>query len=142
MKVNIPLLSDQVPQDWQLRLIDNPGFGDARHHVAQVASESVHTSSMYIYLLETSSIGGVLAARFFKDLSCKDQGIGFMHACKRKKGLHNKGSICYAIGDYEPTPTMKTNKLHAKNKGQTPWHIENLLAKFNLHASHCYQHQS
>ena len=74
LKVHIPLLSDQVPRDWQLKLIDNPGFGDARQHIAQIASESVHTSSMYIYLLEISSIGGELAARFFADISNKDKG--------------------------------------------------------------------
>ena len=80
LKVHIPLLCDQVPHDWQLKLIDNPGFGDARQHVAQIASESLHTSSVYMYLLETGSIGGELAARFFIDLSNKDQGNYIMHS--------------------------------------------------------------
>lgn len=73
--MHIPLLCDQVPHDWKLTLIDNPGFGDARQNVAQIASESVYTSSVYIYLLETNSIGGQVAARFFMDLINKDKGI-------------------------------------------------------------------
>ena len=48
--------------------MDNPGFGEAKEHVSRLASVSMKISSAYIYLLETGSVGGEEAAKFFKKL--------------------------------------------------------------------------
>ena len=48
--------------------MDNPGFGEAKEHVTQLADISVVTSSAYIYLMQTENIGGTEAAAFFKEV--------------------------------------------------------------------------
>ena len=55
--------------------MDNPGFGEAKEHVVQLADASLVTSSAYIYLLQTENIGGTEAAEFFKELIRKDRSI-------------------------------------------------------------------
>ena len=75
LKVNIPLLADKVPPGWTVSLMDNPGFGEAKEHVVQLADASLITSSAYIYLLQTENIGGTEAADFFKELSKNDKCI-------------------------------------------------------------------
>ena len=72
LKVNIPLLADRVPPGWTVSLVDNPGFGEAKEHVVQLADASLITSTAYIYLLQTENIGGTEVADFFKELSQKD----------------------------------------------------------------------
>lgn len=74
LNVNIPLLSNHVPQGWQLILTDNPGLGDARPLIEQLANESVLSSSVYIFLLEASSIGSTMAENFIKHLKAVDEG--------------------------------------------------------------------
>lgn len=73
LKVYIPLLADKVPSGWKVNLVDNPGFGEAREHVTQLAEASIVTSSAYIYLLQTENIGGEEAEEFFKELAQKDK---------------------------------------------------------------------
>lgn len=73
LKVNIPLLSGKVHSGWTVSLVDNPGFGEAKEHVVQLADASLITSSAYIYLLQTENIGGTEAAEFFKELIRKDK---------------------------------------------------------------------
>ena len=73
LKVNIPLLAGRVPPGWTVSLVDNPGFGEAKEHVVQLADASLVTSSAYIYLLQTENIGGTEAAEFFKELIGKDK---------------------------------------------------------------------
>lgn len=73
LKVNIPLLAGRVPSGWTVSLVDNPGFGEAKEHVVQLADASLITSSAYIYLLQTENIGGTEAAEFFKELIAKDK---------------------------------------------------------------------
>ena len=73
LKVNIPLLAGRVPPGWTVSLVDNPGFGEAKEHVVQLADASLVTSSAYIYLLQTENIGGTEAADFFKELTGKDK---------------------------------------------------------------------
>lgn len=80
LKVNIPLLCDKVPPGWQLCLTDNPGFGDARQHIEQIAVDSISTSIVYIYLLDVSNIGGIQAADFFWSLHQKDKG-NYIRCC-------------------------------------------------------------
>ena len=67
------MLADNVPSGWTVSLVDNPGFGEAKQHVVQLADASLITSSAYIYLLQTESIGGVAAQEFFKDLCTRDK---------------------------------------------------------------------
>lgn len=74
MKVYIPLLAERVPDGWTVKLVDNPGFGEAKEHVTQLADASLSTSSAYIYLLLVENIGGTEAKAFFKELSTKDKG--------------------------------------------------------------------
>ena len=69
MKANIPILVGSVPDGWTVSLVDNPGFGEAKEHVSRLASVSMKISSAYIYLLETGSVGGEAAAKFFKKLT-------------------------------------------------------------------------
>lgn len=68
MKVNIPLIAASIPPGWTVSLVDNPGFGEAKDHVTQMADMSVVTSSAYIYLILTENIGGMEAAAFFKEV--------------------------------------------------------------------------
>ena len=80
LKVYIPLLANKVPSGWTISLVDNPGFGEAKEHVTQLADASLITSSAYIYLLQTENISGKEAAEFFKDLKEKDDGeTSFAH---------------------------------------------------------------
>ena len=73
LKVYVPLLADKVPHGWTVSLVDNPGFGEAKEHVVQLADASLLTSSAYIYLLQTENIGGTEAADFFKELARLDK---------------------------------------------------------------------
>ena len=70
----VPLLANKAPPGWTISLVDNPGFGEAKEHVTQLAEASVITSSAYIYLMQSGDIGGKEAAEFFKDLNKKDKG--------------------------------------------------------------------
>ena len=74
LKVYIPLLADKVPSGWTVSLVDNPGFGEAKEHITQLADASIVSSSAYIYLLQTENIGGKEVAEFFKQLKETDQG--------------------------------------------------------------------
>ena len=73
LKVNIPLLSGSVPPGWTVSIVDNPGFGEAKEHVTQLADASMVTSSAYIYLVQTENVGGKEAADFFKELQTIDK---------------------------------------------------------------------
>ena len=81
LKANIPILVGRVPTGWTVSLVDNPGFGEAKEHVSRLANVSMKISSAYIYLLETGSVGGEEAAKFFKklmkteSLSCNSSNI-------------------------------------------------------------------
>ena len=55
-------------------LTDNPGLGDARPLVEQLANDSVLSSSVYIFLMEASSIGSTMAQNFIKHLNDVDRG--------------------------------------------------------------------
>ena len=73
LKVNIPLLCGSVPPGWRVSIIDNPGFGEAKEQITQLAEASMVTSSAYIYLLQSENIGGREAADFFKQLQSMDK---------------------------------------------------------------------
>lgn len=73
LKVNIPLLSGSVPPGWTVSIIDNPGFGEAKEHITQLAEASMVTSSAYVYLVQTENVGGREAADFFKQLQSIDK---------------------------------------------------------------------
>lgn len=68
LKANIPILVGRVPSGWTVSLVDNPGFGEAKEHITRLAKVSMKISSAYIYLLETGSVGGEEAAKFFRKL--------------------------------------------------------------------------
>ena len=76
LKVNIPLLLGSIPPGWEVSIVDNPGFGEAKEHITQLAEASMVTSSAYIYLMH---IGGKDAANFFKALQKTDEGMPSMH---------------------------------------------------------------
>ena len=73
LKVNIPVLSGSIPPGWTVSIIDNPGFGEAKEHITQLAEASMATSSAYIYLIQTENVGGREAADFFKQLQSMDK---------------------------------------------------------------------
>ena len=73
LKVNIPVLSGSMPPGWTVSIIDNPGFGEAKEHITQLAEASMVTSSAYIYLIQTENVGGREAADFFKQLQSMDK---------------------------------------------------------------------
>lgn len=75
LKVNIPLLSGSVPTGMTVSIVDNPGFGEAKEHIQQLAEASMLTSSAYIYLMQAENIGTKETAQFFKDLHQTDKGI-------------------------------------------------------------------
>ena len=81
LKANIPLLAGKVPPGWTVSLMDNPGFGEAKEHVVQLAEASMVTSSSYIYLLQTENIGGTEAEEFFKELIRKDKSMLLQKTC-------------------------------------------------------------
>ena len=72
LKVNIPVLSGSIPPGWTVSIVDNPGFGEAKEHVTQLAEASMVTSSAYIYLIQTENVGGREAANFYKELQRMD----------------------------------------------------------------------
>ena len=53
--------------------MDNPGFGEAKEHITQLAEASMVTSSAYIYLMQTENVGGREAAEFFMELLRTDK---------------------------------------------------------------------
>ena len=73
LHVNIPLLSGSIPPDWTVSIMDNPGFGEAKEHIQQLAEASMNTSSAYIYLMQTESVGGREAMEFFDELNKCDK---------------------------------------------------------------------
>lgn len=75
LKVNIPLLTGSIPPGWEVSIVDNPGFGEAKEHITQLAEASMVTSSAYIYLMQTEDIGGKDAEHFFKSLQKADEGL-------------------------------------------------------------------
>ena len=70
----IPVLNEGLPPGWIVSLADNPGFGEARECITQVANASMVVSSAYIYLMHPGSVSGTAAAEFFKELHAKDAG--------------------------------------------------------------------
>ena len=63
-------------------LVDNPGFGEAKQHVLQLAERSMRCSSAYIYLSETTSLGGTVDARAYRTIADQDRGGRFFpHMC-------------------------------------------------------------
>ena len=74
LEVNIPMLDDGVPEDWKVSLVDNPGFGEAKECITELADASMVTSSAYIYLVQTENVGGKEAAAFFMELDKLDKG--------------------------------------------------------------------
>lgn len=75
LKLNVPILSASIPPGWTVSIVDNPGFGEAKEHVTQLADASMVTSSAYIYLMTTGDVGGEKAAEFFKELQQIDKGV-------------------------------------------------------------------
>ena len=73
LHVNIPALSE-VPFGWATYLSDNPGFGEANEHIAQLASISVQDSSAYVYVTNSDNIGSDRDFKFFKELAAHDKG--------------------------------------------------------------------
>lgn len=73
LKANIPLLAGRIPSEWTVSLVDNPGFGETKEHITQLANISMKISSAYIYLLETENIGGQEAVKFFRKLVKKEK---------------------------------------------------------------------
>ena len=59
-------------------LVDNPGFGEAKQHVLQLAERSMRCSSAYIYLSETTSLGGTVDARAYRTIADQDRGGRFL----------------------------------------------------------------
>ena len=70
----IPVLNEGLPPGWIVSLADNPGFGEARECITQVANASMVVSSAYIYLMQPGNVSGTAAADFFKELHAKDAG--------------------------------------------------------------------
>lgn len=70
--VCVPALSG-APQGWTVCLVDNPGFGEAKQHVLQLAERSMRCSSAYIYLSETTSLGGTVDARAYRTIADQDR---------------------------------------------------------------------
>lgn len=75
---NIDLLSGAQP-GWTVSLVDNPGFGEANEHISQIAEAAMNSSSVYIYLVETTAIGGDIDKKFFQELQSRDKGIMYLH---------------------------------------------------------------
>ena len=74
LKVNIPVFSGSVLPGWTVSIIDNPGFGEAKEQITQLAEASMVTSCAYIYLMQTENIGGKEAEDFFRELRRIDEG--------------------------------------------------------------------
>lgn len=73
LHVNIPALSE-APHGWNVSLTDNPGFGEANEHIAQLASISVHDSSAYVYVTNSQNVGSHTDFKFFQQLAEHDKG--------------------------------------------------------------------
>ena len=74
LKVHLPILEEGSPSEWKVILVDNPGFGEDKECITQLATASLGTSSAYIYLMTTENIGGKAATDFFKTLQERDPG--------------------------------------------------------------------
>ena len=69
------MLAENVPPEWIISLVDNPGFGDTKKHISQLAASSVSSSCAYIYLLQAENIDGIEADEFFKALHERDKSM-------------------------------------------------------------------
>lgn len=103
LKVNIPVLSGSMPPGWTVSIIDNPGFGEAKEHITQLAEASMVTSSAYIYLIQTENVGGREAADFFKQLQSMDKSRYLMkNNTSIWLALIFNFMFCISISHYQP----------------------------------------
>lgn len=70
----MPLI-DEVPQGWQLSLIDNPGFDEHTEHVTDTALQSLKFSSACFYVTTFEQYKRKETAIFFKKMYAENSGM-------------------------------------------------------------------
>ena len=75
LRVNVPLLAENAPEGWSVVLVDNPGFGEAKQHIAQITSESWESSAAYVYLTTPETKGLIAEVDLFKAFHSKGQWV-------------------------------------------------------------------
>ena len=72
---HVPMLA-RAPAGWQLTLVDTPGFGEANmDNITSISKKLLTTSSAYLYIVDTGSIGDEMDATNMKHLFERDQGL-------------------------------------------------------------------
>ena len=72
-----------------MHLVDTPGFGEDDPYIAQFAEASMQSSSAYVYIINTSDVGGDANKKYFLQLRDNDKGMHFITVlvCTELNGL-------------------------------------------------------
>jgi len=71
---SIPIINPPQGTDWKIDLIDNPGFGDAKKGVSDLATAAVTSSSSYVYIMNYTQLGDHEDTKAFRLMAAKDKG--------------------------------------------------------------------
>lgn len=74
LKAKMPLFQ-QVPDGWQVSLVDNPGFNEHTVHVTDAAAHSLKVSSACVYVTTHEQYRGRETADFFKRMYRGNKGV-------------------------------------------------------------------
>lgn len=74
LKVQIPLFL-QVPEGWQVSLVDNPGYDEYTAHVTDAADQSLRISSACLYITTYDQYRQKQVASFFKKMYEENKGL-------------------------------------------------------------------
>ena len=70
----VPFLAD-APLEWQVSLVDTPGFGEFESHVETLATEALKSSSAYMYITTYADLHSTANAANLKFILQHDQGM-------------------------------------------------------------------
>ena len=69
----VPFLAD-APSEWQVSLVDTPGFGEYESRVETLATEALKCSSAYVYITTYADLHSKANADNLKFILQHDQG--------------------------------------------------------------------
>lgn len=71
---SIPIIDPPLGTEWKIDLIDNPGFGEAKEGVSDLATTAVTSSSSYVYIMNYKQLGDDEDTKAFRLMAAKDKG--------------------------------------------------------------------
>ena len=78
LKTCVPFLAD-VPPEWDVSLVDTPGFGEFDSCVEALAKEALKSSSVCVYITTYNDLRAQANGDYLRFILQHDQGTSFMH---------------------------------------------------------------